>query len=48
MKSAVKVFAFMLIVSQGGVRKLDAQTNEMQAGYFCPTPRKGLISREGC
>ena len=31
MKSAVKVFAFMLIVSQGGVRKLDAQTNEMQA-----------------
>ncbi len=31
MKSAVRVFAFMLLVSQGSVRKLDAQTSEMQA-----------------
>ena len=31
MKSAVKAFAFMLLVSQGSVKKLDAQTSEMQA-----------------
>ena len=31
MKSAVKVFAFMLLVSQGSVRKIIAQTSEMQA-----------------
>ena len=31
MKSAVKVFAFMLLVSQASVRKLNAQTSEMQA-----------------
>ena len=31
MKSAVKVFAIMLLVSQGSVRKMNAQTSEMQA-----------------
>ena len=31
MKSAVKVLAFMLLVSQASVRKLNAQTSEMQA-----------------
>ena len=31
MKSAVKVFAFMLLVSQGSLRQLNAQTGEMQA-----------------
>ena len=31
MKSAVKVFTFMLLVSQASVRKLNAQTSEMQA-----------------
>ena len=31
MKSAVKVFAFMLVVSQGSVRKSNAQTSELEA-----------------
>ena len=31
MKSAVKVFTFMLLVSQASVRELNAQTSEMQA-----------------
>ena len=31
MESVVKVFAFMLLVSQASVRKLNAQTSEMQA-----------------
>ncbi len=31
MKSAVKVFTYMLLVSQGSLRQLHAQTSEMQA-----------------